>query len=482
MIDLLSPAHVTAAALRNRDISAAELLHAALARIDALNPSLNAVVAQDREAASAMVRESDRRIAAGNPRPLEGLPITIKDAFDVRGLISTGGNPGYRDRLPEEDATAVARLRQAGAVIIGKTNVPFFSFDFQSTNPLHGTTNNPWDVSRSPGGSSGGAAVAVATGMAAFELGSDLGGSIRWPAHATGVFGLKPSWGQVSTWGCIPPPPEKRTVRNGDLIVAGPIARSAADLDLLLPIISGGRDITVPGAALKPPRRTDAKGLRVALWSDDPFAPTDAPVRAAVEQAARLLETQGAIVDTQARPGLRFEDAFEIYSLLNHAFVAYSLPVKVRAKLQAMAASVSPHDLSHRALQARGARMTPGFYQLIQQRRMALKRQWVRFFTQYDVVLCPPAPVAAIPHDHAPDVHARVLQVNGGTRPYMDFLVWSSLATGADLPAVSAPVMRSSLGLPLGVQIIAAEGEDRTAIAVAAMIERATGGFVPPPM
>ncbi|MGL4975916.1 MAG: amidase, partial [Bosea sp. (in: a-proteobacteria)] len=345
MIDLLSPAHLTAAALREGKVSATELLQAALARIDALNPSLNAVVAQDREAAAAMALESDRRIAAGQPRPLEGLPITIKDAFDVRGLASTGGNPGYKDRLPEEDATAVARLRAAGAVIIGKTNVPFFSFDFQSTNPLHGTTNNPWDLTCSPGGSSGGAAVAVATGMAAFELGSDLGGSIRWPAHATGVFGLKPSWGQVSTWGCIPPPPEKRTVRNGDLIVAGPIARSAADLDLLLPIISGGRDITVPGAALKPPRRTDAKGLRVALWSDDPFAPVDAPVRAAVEQAARLLEAQGAIIDPAARPGLRFEDAFEIYSLLNHAFVAYSLPVKVRAKLQAMAASVSPHDL-----------------------------------------------------------------------------------------------------------------------------------------
>ena len=343
-------------------------------------------------------------------------------------------------------------------------------------------TNNPWDETRSPGGSSGGAAAAVSTGMSAFELGSDLGSSIRWPAHACGVFGLKTSWGLVSTWGAIPPPPERRTLRNVDLMVAGPIARAAEDLDLILPVIAGPRDTAQPAPALPEPRQSSAKGLRVALWADDPFAPVDRKVTDAVREAARRLAGAGAIVDETARPSVRFADAFEVYALLNHAVVAYGLPPKVRARIQAQASRFSPNDLSHQALQARGARMTPGFYQQIDQRRRAQKRQWASFFARNDVVLCPPAPVAAIAHDHGPDIHARRLIVNGEPRPYLDFLLWASLATGADLPALSAPVTRSREGLPLGVQIIAPFGEDRTAIAVGAMLEELGSRFTPPPV
>lgn len=480
-IDLTASATALSAALLARRFSAAELLEATFARIDALNPRLNAIVAQDREAARAMARSSDERIAQGTARPLEGLPITIKDAFDVVGLPSSGGLPAYRDRLPAEDAAAVARLRAAGAVIVGKTNVPVFSGDFQSYNPVHGVTNNPWDETRSPGGSSGGAAVAVATGMSTFELGSDLGSSIRWPAHACGVFGLKTSWGLVSTWGAIPPPPERRTLRNVDLMVAGPITRAAEDLDLILPVIAGPRDAARPSPALPEPRTRDAKGLRVALWTDDPFAPVDRQVSDAVREAARRLAEAGAIVDETARPSVSFAEAFEIYALLNHAVVAYGLPPKVRARIQAQASRYSANDLSHQALQARGARMTPGLYHQIAQRRLAQKRQWARFFERYDVVLCPPAPVAAIAHDHGPDIHARRLMVNGEPRPYLDFLLWAALATGADLPALSAPVTHSNEGLPLGVQIIAPFGEDRTAIAVGAMLEELGGRFAPPP-
>lgn len=481
-IDLTASATALRAALLARRFSATELLEATFARIDALNPRLNAIVAQDREAARAMALASDARIAAGTARPLEGLTITIKDAFDVAGLPSAGGLPAYRERVPSEDAAAVARLRAAGAVIIGKTNVPVFSGDFQSYNPAHGVTNNPWDEARSPGGSSGGAAVAVATGMSAFELGSDLGSSIRWPAHACGVFGLKTSWGLVSTWGAIPPPPERRTPRNADLMVAGPITRAADDLDLILPVIAGPRDVAHASAPLPEPRFIDAKGLRVALWADDPFAPVDSQVSDAVREAARRLAEAGAIVDETARPSVSFADAFEVYALLNHAVVAYGLPPKVRARIQAQASRFSPNDLSHQALQARGARMTPGLYQQIAHRRLAQKRQWARFFARYDVVLCPPAPVAAIPHDHTPDIHARRLLVNGEPRPYLDFLHWAALATGSDLPALSAPVMLSREGLPLGVQIIAPFGEDRTAIAVGAMLERAGSGFAVPPL
>jgi amidase len=318
--------------------------------------------------------------------------------------------------------------------------------------------------------------------MAAFELGSDLGGSIRWPAHACGVYGLKTSWGLVSSWGVIPPPPERRTPRNADLLVAGPIARSAADLDLMLPVIAGPRDTAIAGSSLPHPRRTDARTLRVALWADDPFAPVDAEVADAVREAGRRLADAGAIVDEAARPSLRFSEAFEVYALLNHAVVAYGLPPKVRARIQAQGANFARGDLSHQALQARGAGMTPSLYQEIGQRRLTLKRQWVRFFQRFDVLLCPPAPVAAIPHDHGPDIHARRLSVNGRERPYLDFLLWASLATGADLPALSAPVGLSRSGLPLGVQIVAAAGQDRTAIAVGAMLERAGCGYRAPPL
>jgi amidase len=480
-MDLTQPAHRLRDALRSNAISARALTQATLDRIDALNPRLNAIVARDDAAALEMADASDQRLKSGTARPLEGLPITIKDAFDVAGMISTGGLPAYAARVPTADATAVARLRQAGAVIVGKTNVPVFSGDFQSYNPVHGATNNPWDISRSPGGSSGGAAVAVATGMAAFELGSDLGSSIRWPCHATGVFGLKTSWNLVSTWGVLPPPPERRTLRNPELMVAGPITRCAADLAMVLEVIAGPRDAAIVSPELNRVRLNSVKGLRVALWADDRFAATDHDVMQGVCLAAAMLEAEGALIDPDARPGFRFEEAYETYALMNHAVVAYGLPHKIRTKIQSLAPNYAPGDLSHRALQARGARMTPSLFQEIQQRRMAIKRQWARFFQRFDVVLCPPAPVLAIPHDHSPDLHARLLAVNGGNIPYLDFLIWASLATGSDLPAAVAPVGHAPNGLPRGVQIIGASGQDLSVVAVAGMLEQLGGGYHVPP-
>jgi amidase len=237
--------------------------------------------------------------------------------------------------------------------------------------------------------------------------------------------------------------------------------------------MAGPRDPRV-GASLQPPRREKGPaGLRVALWLDEPFAPVQGEVAEAVRRAARLLAEAGAIVDERARPAIRFEEAFEVFALLNHFVVAYGLPPKIRASLQAAAAAFAPGDLSHRALQARGARMSPGLYQQTSLRKQRLARQWAKFFQGHDVVLCPPAPVVAIPHDPTPDIHARTLDIDGVSLPYLDFLHWGSLATAADLPAAVAPVMRTASGLPAGVQIIAAAGEDRTAVAVAAMLEGA---------
>ena len=478
MVDLFQPATTLLASLARRDLSSRELVAATLARIHEFGPALNAVVTVDAEAALAAADASDRRRAEGTPRLLEGLPVTIKDAFDVAGMRSTAGSTAYAHRVPERDAAAVARLRQAGAVIIGKTNVPPLSDDWVTENTVFGRTLSPWDPTRSPGGSSGGAVAALATGMAALELGSDLGGSIRWPAHACGVFGLKPTWGLVSTRGHVPPPPGVRA--EADLAVAGPLARSAADLDLALAVIMGPPDLAGVGPRLDAAGRREPRGLRVALWADDPAAPVDSSVRDAVIHAAALLAGAGAQVDDDARPGFSFSGMFEVYALLFHAMHAAGLPEEERRVLAASASRFPADDRSHAALRARAARLDVTRWQDLQQRRQAIKRAWDAFFQRYDVILMPPAPVGPVLH---PEVAAfeRSLIVNGRPRPWFDLLHWAAPASLAHLPAVVAPVLRAADGLPRGVQVVAAEGADCTAIAVAGMLEALCGGFVAPP-
>jgi amidase len=466
---LLQPATLLLERLRARELSSRELVDAALARIAAFNPKLNAFCALDEEAARAAAARSDERLAKGEGGPLEGLPVGIKDVFDAVGFTASAGTPAFKDRRPEADAPAVARLRAAGAVILGKTNAPTFGTDFQCFNPIHGVTNHPRDQAFSPGGSSGGAAAALASGMSALEIATDLGGSIRWPAHACGLYGLKPTWGLVSAYGTAPPPPNRRIERDADCLVAGPLARSAADLALMLEVVAGPRH----GGRARPlprPRRTSPKGLRVALWASDPFAPADASVREAVEEAARRLAAQGAIVEADARPAIPFSEAFEVFALYNHAVIGWGLPGPLRDKIAATASRYKRGDLSHQALQARGIRISPGEYRDLELRRRKAQGHWARFFERYDAVLCPPAPVGAIRHDFTPDVHKRRLIVDGVERPYLDFLIWSSLASGPGLPAAVAPVGLGPDDMPRGVQIIAAMGEDHTAIAVAAMI------------
>jgi amidase len=384
--------------------------------------------------------------------------------------------------MPEKDASAVARLRQAGAIILGKTNVPLFTGDFQTYNGVYGTTNNPWNLGFSPGGSSGGAAAAIAGGMSALELGSDLAGSIRWPAHCCGIFGLRTTWNLVSTYGHIPPMPDLRLPRNPEFTVAGPLARSAADLALALDVLAGPREPTAPAGAFAPARKTSPKGLRLALWLDEPFAPVDAAVADAVRQAALMLEKAGAIVDATARPAFSFAEAWEIFALLTHALIGAGLPEKVREKLAASDHDFATDDLSHRALQARGMSLSGPDFIKIQGQRQRLHREWARFFEHIDVVLCPPAPTGAIRHDHAPDPHAKHISVNGQKKPYFDLMLWACLATGSGLPAAIAPVTLANDGLPRGVQIIAASFEDRTAIACAAMLEQLGAGFRAPPI
>lgn len=464
--------------LKRKQLSSSELLEMTLARIDTVNPRLNAVVALDVERAKREAGEADKRLHSGQDRPLEGLIVTIKDSIDVTGMTSTSGAPVHRDRIPERDAPVVSRLRQAGAIIVGKTNVPIFTGDFQSFNSVYGVTNNPWDLTRSPGGSSGGAAAAVATGMSSFELGSDFAGSIRWPAHACGIFGHRPSSGLVSSRGHVPPAPG--ATFESDFSVIGPLTRSAADLALIIDIIHG--PASLDGVRTRPERAVtgDPKKLRVAVWADDEDAPVDAPVSAAVRQAAALLASLGASVEDAARPSFSFAEELETFSLFNHAIIASGFPAEVRERLASRARDFSPDDKSHRALQARGAQLDVESWHNLQQRRAAFERAWETFFDTYDVLLCPPAPVVAIPHDHRPNFHQRTLSVNGGEQPYFDFLSWSSLSSLSGLPASVAPIGKTSSGLPLGVQIVAGAGRDLTSIAVAGLLGEFGQGYIPP--
>ncbi|WP_374545132.1 amidase family protein [Rhodoblastus sp.] len=470
-----APATVWREGLDRHAFSASELLAGVWERILQRNPAVNALAAYDFEAAALQAAESDRRIARGEARALEGLPITIKDSFETAGLTTTCGAQELADYRPERDAAAVELLRAAGAVILAKTNVPRLTGDFQTHNPIFGLTSNPWDLSRTPGGSSGGSAAAVASGFCAFDLGSDLGGSIRWPSHACGLFGLKPSWGRVPLVGHIPPLPALRLKNPPDLAVAGPLARSATDLDLAFRLLAGQGQAAPDGLA----GRLENRRLRLALWLDPAFAPVDADVEAGVRLAAEALACAGARLD-EARPSFAFSDSFEIYATLSFAISFASLPATERARYADTARDFAPDDRSYPAMRARAARIDAAAFARLSERRAAIRDGFAAFFADYDAILCPPAPCLAIPHDLSPSPIDRRLATSVGDLPYFDLLKWASLASLSHLPAAVAPVALAPLGLPCGVQIICPLGADRDAIAIAGLIERLTGGFRSP--
>lgn len=461
--------------LRDRQFSARELLQAVWERILLRNPIVNALADYDFDAALEAAALSDDRLGRGEGRPLEGLPLTIKDSFETAGLLTTCGAPELEAYRPEADATAVARLRAAGAIILAKSNVPRMAGDFQTYNPVYGVTSHPLDATRSPGGSSGGAAAAVAAGFCAFDLGSDLGSSIRWPAHACGVFGLKPSWGRIPLVGHIPPLPTLRLKTPPDLAVAGPIARSAGDLDLALSVAAGPFNGQGP-AVLRKPRQKAPRDLRLALWLDPDFAPVDASIAAAVVRAAQAFHGAGARVE-ETLPGFDFVEVFEIYAFLNFAIGFSGVSREVRAEFSEKARTFDPADRSYPALQARAARLDAGAYSRLMERRAVITRAFAVFFEDFDAILCPPAPCVAIEHDFSPDLFARRLAIEGGFLPYYDLLKWASPASLAHLPAVVAPAGLGWRGMPCGVQIVCAFDEDRTAIAIASLLETMLGGF-----
>ena len=469
------------ASLRAREFSSRELLAHFLARGEAFNPGLRALVTLDAERALRRADEADAARARGESwGPLHGLPISVKDCFETQGLLTTAGSERLKAHVPERDAVAVARLKAAGAIVFAKSNTPTLAMDWQTYNPLFGTSNNPWDVARTPGGSSGGSAAAAAAGLAALELGSDIGGSIRIPSGWCGVFGHKPSWGIVPARGHVPGWPG--ALREDDINVVGPIARSAGDLALALDALAG----PLPDRArawrleLPPPRHAELRAFRVAAWLDDATCPIDASVRERLAAAVEALRRAGVAVDEKARPDFELAHAFAVYLRLMLPITAAVMRDADVAAIHAAADRLAPdtNDVMSRFLREIGLRHRDWI--LAHEERERLRARWADFFERYDVLLCPIAPVPAVRHDQREPMLARTVEVDGRARPYTDLLVWPGVIGVAHLPSTAAPVGRTREGLPVGIQIVAPWLEDRSALAFAAHLERLIGGFEAP--
>jgi amidase len=473
-----------AAALRARKISALELADHVIARIEAVDRRINAVVVRDFARAREAAKAADAALSRGDAQPLLGVPMTVKESFNVAGLTTTWGDPRFRNFMPKEDALIVSRVKSAGAVILGKTNVPLMLSDWQSYNDIYGTTNNPWDLGRTPGGSSGGSAAALACGFGPLSLGSDMGGSLRAPAHYCGVYGHKPTLGLVPARGQNPPgtPP---LPRESDLAVVGPMARSAADLALALDVIAApdearagiGYRLALPAA-----RHDDLKNFRVLLIDRHPLGPTANTVREALARLSERLVRAGVKV-AHASPLL--PDAAEsarLYARLLSSLWGAGLPRGAFADIRREAEALSPQDRSLAAERTRGAVMSHRDWLAADTARARLAAQWSGLFREFDVVLCPAMPAPAFRHDHSYPIEERRIRIDGRSYLYLDALVvWAELATTPGLPATVAPIDRSPTGLPIGAQIIGPFLEDRTTIAFAGLLEREFGGFAPPP-
>ena len=470
------------AALASGTIGSEELLDAFLARIDERNGAVNAVVAFDVDRARERARRADADRANGvSWGPLHGLPMTIKDAYETEGLVTTSGAPELAELVPDRDADAVALLKAAGAIVFAKTNLPLYAGDTQTANDVYGTTSNPWDLTRSPGGSSGGAAAALATGMTLLELGSDIGGSIRNPSHYCGVFGHKPTFGAVPERGHIPGPPGQ--LNRTDLGVMGPMGRSTADLVLGMDVLAAGDLLGVPGGRLPPApdRIASLADLRIGVWLDDPAAPTDGAVLDVLEAAVSALAGAGATVVDDIRPASSLSELHLLYAGFLASAISTGYPDEVIAFLTEVAGGFDPDDRSIGSTMTRGMVQTHRDWVRADDRRAHVRREWATVFESVDVMITPVTPVAAVPHDTAIPMDQRTIEVDGAPRPYLDQIVWAGLATLPYLPATAIPAGRTSAGLPVGFQIVGPEFADRTTLRVAALAEEVLGGFVPPP-
>lgn len=457
--------------IRRREVSSREVLDYFLARVDRLDKPINSVVTIAAERARAEADAADAALARGEVRgPLHGVPMTIKDSFQTAGMRTTSGAPELADFIPQEDAWPVARLRAAGAIIFGKTNLPIYAGDLQSYNEVFGTTNNPYDLTRTPGGSSGGSAAALACGFTPLELGSDIGGSIRLPSHMSGVAGHKPSYGIVPAHGQIPGPPGTLTL--ADLAVAGPMARSVEDLELGLDIMAGPNRWDLPAWRLElpPPRQRLLREYRVAAWLDDPRCRVEVEVLSKLKGAARALADAGVHVDTEARPEFTLEKVADTFFALLQAALAGGVR---RDRIEEYAATPgdTPVARTRRLLAMRHREWLSQ-----NERRLQLRKRWETFFQQWDAILLPVMPCPAIPHDHSEPQAGRLAWIGGEQRPYWDLITWMAPAGACYLPATVVPVGCLSNGLPVGIQIVGPYLHDRTTLDLAKHLLSLVGG------
>jgi amidase len=430
-----------AEAVRTRSVSALELTDAAVARIEALDGPINAVVVRDFDRARDQARQVDLAVATGADLPLAGVPMTVKECFNIAGLPTTFGLDTEREYRPVEDAAAVRRLKKAGAVILGKTNVAMGLGDYQSDNPVYGRTNNPHDLGRSPGGSSGGSAAVLAAGMVPLELGSDAGGSIRVPASFCGVFGHLSSFPLISLEGF-----GSRITVGRPWAAAGPMARTAADLDLALRVLAGpeGRDAKAYRLDLPLPRHDRLSGYRVLVLTEHPTATADDEIVAAIDDLAAQLERAGASVwrESELLPSLAASQAL-VDRFSEVGKVAFT-------RSEAPASSETIRD----------------WFECLTAQEM-IRRQWDRFFEAFDVVVAPCYSVPAFPEPDPWPSLKRTLRINGVDVAYAPQHAWPLIAGMPHLPATAAPIGRTRGGLPIGVQFIGPFLEDLTTIAFA---------------
>jgi amidase len=478
---IFDSAHEILEKIKQGEVSSLEVLESFLAQVEKVNPKINAIVALDIERAKEKAKEADNKISLKSKLgPLHGLPMTIKDAFEVEGIVSTGGNPAWKDNIPKRNAEAVQRLVDAGAIIFGKTNVPFLSSDLQSFNKIYGTTNNPWDLERTPGGSSGGSAAALAAGMTPLELGSDIGGSIRVPAHFCGLYGHKPSYNIISEVGHMPPPPGSILTGNG-LSVAGPLARSPEDLEIALDVLVAAQEQDSQAWKVKLPkaRTKKIKDLKIAVWPDEPYAEADDEITSLIKDTAEDLRHAGAKVETVDLP-ISFEEIDKIYSLLLNPLMLAGSPKETFETLAKLNESLDPNDVSELAKVARGSVLKHADWVLVNAIRQNMRQKWREFFNKFDVILCPTCITPAFKHNHNP-VHERKLTINGKDDEYLRATLWAGPAVSAGLPSTNVPIGMSSNNLPISMQITGPYLEDKTCLEVAKVVRNLRGGFKIPP-
>jgi len=469
-----------ASLIRKQKIGCLELLDIYLKRIERYNAKINAIIFLDVEAARKRAKQADRALAKGQVwGPLHGLPMTIKESYDVVGMPTTWGVPQYQNNYPQKNAIAVERFLNAGVVLFGKTNVPLYLADWQTFNEIYGTTNNPWDVTRIPGGSSGGSAAALTAGLTGIEAGSDIGASIRNPAHYCGVYGHKPTFAIAPPRGQALP----GVVAATDISVIGPLARSAEDLAIALGVMAGPDDIDGTGWRLRLPQplKRKLREYKVAVIYSDPEAEVDGEVQNRLQAVVEFLVKNKVKVSEKARPEMDGREAHRNYIQLLRAATSGRMTQEMFQKNLQAVKSLDPGDESYPAQMIRAQAMYHKDWLAFNEARHKMRLAWANFFREYDLLLCPTATTAAFPHNQKGERWERMVIVKGRPQPSTAQMFWAGYSGNVYLPSTVAPAGFTSEGLPVGVQIVGPQYGDYTCIHFAHLLEKDFQGFVPPP-